>query len=47
MASSKKDVEKRLRIVKEELVALETKIKAGGATREDHEALTKLRKKFK
>jgi hypothetical protein len=47
MASSKKDVEKRLRIVREEFIALEAKIKAGGATREDHEALTKLRKKLK
>ncbi len=47
MASSKKDVEKRLKEVKIEIAALEAKIKAGGATKEDHEALTKLRKKLK
>jgi len=47
MTSGKKDVEKRRREVKAELLALEAKIKAGGATREDYEALTKLRNKLK
>jgi len=47
MTTGKRDVEKRRRVVKEELAALEAKIHAGGATREDHEALAKLRKKLK
>jgi len=47
MAAGKKDVENRRREVKAEVLALEAKIKAGGATREDHEALTKLRKRLK
>ena len=47
MTIGKKDVAKRLRTVKEEVVALEAKIKAGGATKEDYEALTKLRKRLK
>ncbi|MBI4983618.1 hypothetical protein HZC32_03165 [Candidatus Woesearchaeota archaeon] len=44
---SKKDLEKRQKEWKVELAALEAKCAGGSGTREDYEALAKLKKKFK
>lgn len=47
MAMSKKDLEKRFKDKRSELEALEAKCKDGGGTKEDYEALAKLRRKMK
>lgn len=47
MAMSKKDLEKKEKVWKQELAELEIKCKGGSGTRDDYEALAKLRKKMK
>ncbi|MBI4981311.1 hypothetical protein HZC30_07210 [Candidatus Woesearchaeota archaeon] len=47
MTISKKDLEKRFKDLKQELVALEAKCQGGSGTKEDYEALAKLRKRMK
>ena len=47
MAMSKKDLEKRQKGWREELAALEAKCAGGSGSKEDYEALAKMRKKFK
>lgn len=47
MAMSKKDLEKRQKDWKQELAELEAKCAGGSGTKEDYEALAKLKKKFK
>ena len=46
MAMSKKDLEKRNKVVKAELAALEAKCQGGSGAKEDYIALAKLRKKL-
>ncbi len=46
MAMSKKDLEKREKVIKGELAALEAKCKDGSGTKDDYVALAKLRKKL-
>ncbi len=47
MAMSKKDLEKVQKNWRAELTALEAKCQGGSGTKEDYEALAKLKKKFK
>ena len=47
MAMSKKDLEKIQKGWRAELAALEAKCAGGSGTKEDYEALAKMRKKFK
>lgn len=47
MTISKKDLEKRYKDLKQELAALEAKCQGGSGTKEDYEALAKLRKRMK
>ena len=47
MVISKKDTEKRLRVVKNEIAALEAKCASGQGKQEDYIALAKLKKKVK
>lgn len=47
MTISKKDLEKRYKDLKQELTALEAKCQGGSGTKEDYEALAKLRKRMK
>lgn len=47
MSMCKRDVEKRLRDVKAEIAALETKCQGGSGTKEDYITLAKLKKKLK
>lgn len=43
----KKDLEKRQKDWKQELAALEAKCAGGSGTKEDYEAMSKLKKRFK
>jgi len=45
MTISKRDLERRRRVKKDELAELEAKCKDGAGRKEDYEALVKLRKK--
>lgn len=47
MVISKKDTEKRLRVVKTEVAALEAKCASGQGKQEDYIALAKLKKRLK
>ena len=47
MTISKRDLEKRWKVKRDELAELEAKCKDGAGTKEDYEALAKLRKKMK
>ena len=47
MAMSKKDLEKKEKLWKQEIAALEAKCQGGSGTRGDYEALAKLKKKMK
>ena len=47
MTTSKKDVEKSLKVVKAAIAELELKCKGGSGTKEDYETLAKLKKKIK
>jgi hypothetical protein len=47
MTMSKRDLEKRHKEWRTELQALEVKCQGGSGTREEYEALAKLRKKMK
>ena len=44
---SKKDLQRRLKVTKADLRALEEKCKDGSGTKEDYIALTKMRKKMR
>ena len=47
MAMSKKDLEKKEKLWKQEIAALETKCQGGSGSKADYEALAKIRKKMK
>jgi len=47
MTISKRDLEKRWKVKRDELAELEAKCKDGGGTKEDYENLAKLRRKVK
>ena len=47
MTISKRDLEKRWKVKRDELGELEAKCKDGGGTKEDYEALAKLKRKMK
>ncbi len=47
MAMSKKDLEKKEKLWKQEIAALEVKCQGGSGTKADYEALAKIRKKMK
>lgn len=47
MAMSKRDLERRQKVWKEELKVLEIKCQGGSGTKEDYENLAKMRKKMK
>ncbi len=47
MTMSKRDVEKRLKDVKQRLLELETKCKDGSGKKEDYEELSRLKRKIK
>lgn len=47
MTISKRDLEKRLKDKKAELAELEAKCKDGSGTKEDYEALAKMRRKMR
>jgi len=47
MAMSKKDLGKKWKVKRDELIILEAKCKDGSGTKADYKALTQLRKKVK
>lgn len=47
MAMSKRDLERRQKVWKDDLKALEVKCQGGSGTKEDYEMLAKLRRKMK
>jgi hypothetical protein len=47
MTISKRDLEKRWKLKRDELAELEAKCKDGSGTKEDYEALAKLKRKMK
>ena len=47
MAMSKKDLEKKEKVWKQELAALEGKCQGGSGSKADYEALAKLKKRMK
>ncbi|MEK6938146.1 MAG: hypothetical protein V2A62_04610 [Candidatus Woesearchaeota archaeon] len=47
MAMSKKDLEKKEKVWKQELAALEAKCQGGSGTKADYEELAKMRKKMR
>jgi hypothetical protein len=47
MTISKRDLEKRWKDIKVEVAALEAKCAGGSGTKEDYEALAKLKKRLK
>ncbi len=47
MTMSKKDLEKKEKVWKAEISALEAKCQGGSGTKADYEALAKMRKKMK
>ncbi len=46
MTMGKRDVEKRLKDLKQEVAALEAKCQGGGGKKEDYELLAKLKRKL-
>ncbi len=47
MTISKRDLERRYSVLKDELKALEAKCQGGSGTKADYEALAKLRRRMK